>query len=454
MKITKSSPKICSTQCVFIIIITMFLPGMIMTTIHSFYDVYNQNIVQNNNHLHNIPDHYNISNQLFKALISYYIPHYIFIDLNTTYNYSCTLTFCCTVGGLGIGNVLSQYWLARSLSYFMQCDFQMFSGLNKSDLCNSLRFGSSGRHRTGLQKKMFNPKHFAYYLPKIWTPNITNYKLYRSHFDINANMEFILYMLYHAGPFKSNEHGYFPYTTNERLLYYNTQFIQNIALYDTQNAFKSYHKFLKYERKSINAPDIVIHYRCGDLLSRRNAALYGLLSMSFYNKSFEIISKYYKGNTIKNIWILTQFGTKALLTESMWGRNKRAVDQAQDFSKILVDEFFVPALYDLVNSFYNGVNITVFGNNDVGDDVYSFVNAPVLICSLSSFCTTTALGNENLVIMPQGALYNQTEIINVEIPSNHKLINIDMENGMLLTTVEIVDNKMSIFSVGRYIVDH
>ena len=97
-----------------------------------------------------------------------------------------------------------------------------------------------------------------------------------------------------------------------RLLYYNSEFVENIAKKETQNAFKLYHTDHSHNLLPINASsiidsvefaDIVIHYRCGDLLSRRTDDLYGLLSISFYVKALEIILGNYPRKIVKNIWI-------------------------------------------------------------------------------------------------------------------------------------------------------
>lgn len=378
---------------------------------------------------------------------------------------SCNITYCGTVGGLGIGNVLSQYWLARSLSYFLHCDFKMYLGLRSSNsssppnICDTFHFQSDDRHKNGLKDKMFNEHHFSNYLPKTWNHSqfVIQSKYYTQHPTVE-HLEFILFIfLKSQSQNKEKNRNYFPYVSNLRLLYFNKEFIESIAIADTRNAFTAYNEYNDDVLNNDADVDIVLHYRCGDLLSRRNKDLYGLLSMSYFEKALHAIkeSQYFKQSKKNNfnILILTQYGTNSLLVKSIWGRNKNAVNKAMTSSQIVVEEFMLPSLQKLFGAEHD-VNITVFGNNDINQDLFSMMSAPILICSVSSFCTTIALSNNHdLVILPQGGLYNQTYVDWMELPNNVRLINTNLDQ-MLLDTMKIVDQHMNLSQIGEYLITH
>ena len=250
----------------------------------------------------------------------------------------------------------------------------------------------------------------------------------------------------------------FPFKSVYRLLYYNPIMI-NLIIQDTHNALDRYFESMKnvgHTQNKLADPlwtsdrDIVIHFRCGDVLSERKTT-YGFVTSLYFQRAFEIISELYGTNSLFEdtpnitIWFLSQLGKNSLRrTMNQERKNANGCNQ--------LVYGYVKELQKMVSP----ATIVINGNDLLSVDFYRMVYAPNLICSMSSFCESAALANANNVIMPiYGPWWKLPEMIEGGIwyPPNHHIIN-NSEEYMILSSFNISSKQMNVSQITEYLISH
>eukprot|EP01084_Bolivina_argentea_P215043 365050_1 len=185
----------------------------------------------------------------------------------------------CVGSDMGFGNMLAKYWGAFAISFFLNYNF-------KWTICAT---------KSKLEPYHSKEKYFSSFLPKYYENNknsngnlmiLANRNKYATSYIFTCSLAFVYYNKYIA-----------PYTTNN---------IYNKALI-------SYYEFNKKTIPSINTnSDIVIHYRCGNII--RFAKInpqYGLLTTNFIKYSVNN-TNFIKITSNTTIYILSQLSKNSL----------------------------------------------------------------------------------------------------------------------------------------------
>eukprot|EP01084_Bolivina_argentea_P136345 240129_1 len=187
------------------------------------------------------------------------------------------------------------------------------------------------------------------------------------------------------------------------------------------NITKSDNKYsMLYAKRCTDNPgfvheNIVIHIRCGNIikLSIKGEYLdgrYGILTTNYIKYSVSNAMKsIFNIDWIKDrincktkIWILSQL-TKHSLRPHELNMNKDC--------KYLINYIVNNSL----SQFFHPAQTIIVYDTDINDDFYRMVNAPLLICSPSTFCLSAGMGNINgYVIMPNfGPWIHMDDITNI-----------------------------------------
>lgn len=366
--------------------------------------------------------------------------NFIFFDFNAS---DPALLYCSDIDKAGIGNFLAQYWASRGIAYLLGMNFKMIQ--NKDyDRCWK-------DAQTEMFDKYFNNNPdkilWCYYLPKYCNDSIYE-NHYLSNIDRNKINVFILQIIESFTHKESGKKKY-SYKSRYRLLYYNPLFLP-ILVNEAQFALNQY--FNDREKPKFNSKqDVVIHIRCGDILSAGGNE-YGFMTLKFYDKAFEIIKANNIDNDNKNktIWILSQLGDNSLRADDLLGKNNLERKNTDGCNHVVLN---VIKRIQEETTIFNEYLIMIEGNNPLNVDFYRMANAPNLICGMSTFCEQAALSNNNNVILPiYGPWIDLKDMIehgNVWIPDNHYFVNNSL-HSLELSSQQIGKNKMN----PQQIVDH
>eukprot|EP01084_Bolivina_argentea_P136346 240132_1 len=293
----------------------------------------------------------------------------------------------CNFEQLGLGNILTQYWGSRALSHWNNYNFKL-------NLCAKYPTQS---------KYTFKNKYFSAYLPK----------------QLNITKSDNKYSMLYAK--RCTDNPGFVHESSVLFTFYNKYFA-NIINKDYNNAIKQFyidnnltHKISLTNVFSDLHSDIVIHIRCGNIikLSIKGEYLdgrYGILTTNYIKYSVSNAMKsIFNIDWIKDrincktkIWILSQL-TKHSLRPHELNMNKDC--------KYLINYIVNNSL----SQFFHPAQTIIVYDTDINDDFYRMVNAPLLICSPSTFCLSAGMGNINgYVIMPNfGPWIHMDDITNI-----------------------------------------
>eukprot|EP01084_Bolivina_argentea_P313556 542993_1 len=344
-----------------------YLKHQFLSNLHK-YKLFISNLSNNTN----IP----IPNILY---YSQYSDYYIHTNSNTF------IFTMCESDGLGIGNILSKYWAARATAFWFDYNFEW-------NLCKSKSF----------QQKYFSKKLFMSFFSK----NVISKK--RSHstsflFPVIYAKTHNMYLTQYIHPTSLLFLFYNKYYTN----ILNSQYIQSITSYYQYNNLQ--HKIELTNVFDDIHSDIVIHIRCGDIihsLGKYNKH-YGFLTTQFLKYSVTnatqiafginwMDSKITKQTTI---WIVSQLSAKSLRPHERYV-GKQCSYLVNYLADNCLKEFFFPA------------HVKIKYDSDINDDFYKMINAPLLICSTSSFCLQAAIANKRgYVVLPKFGSWVDLELV-------------------------------------------
>eukprot|EP01084_Bolivina_argentea_P315741 547119_1 len=342
----------------------------------------------------------------------------------------------------GLGNVLNQYWGARAIAYFLNYDF-------KWNICEKLK---------PFPKYNDTQKSFSSFLPK-------QKHIYNQSFAPNL-------MLYAD---KNKVDTEYIHPSSLLFLYYN-KYYAHIMKTDYENAFKEYYESNKISAQSQHKfnsdSDIVIHIRCGDVfqymsMDKNILPQYGFLTTNYIKYSVTNGTKtafninWIKDKISKNttIFILSQ-----LTAKSSRSHEKGYAKQCNYLVKYLVNNSFA--------LFFQPAKIEIMYDTDINNDFYFMMNAPLLICSPSSFCLSAAIANTNgYSILPSYGTWgtNLNDITNItkhysDIYSNDMIVKHSKYLPQKHVIVESLKTKWhinnfkdygyQIENLSKYLVDH
>eukprot|EP00483_Globobulimina_turgida_P013741 UN13767 len=181
----------------------------------------------------------------------------------------------------------------------------------------------------------------------------------------------------------------------------------NILITETSHALDLYFDPVEHNKNTLpdavfnSNKDIVIHFRCGDILSAGGSE-YGFMTISYFKIAFDLIQNEldmpFESDT--RIFFVSQLGENSLRADVLLGQQNLERKNLNGCRQVVYK--YVEALQSLVSP----ANITINGNNPLNVDFYRMVHAPVLICSMSTFCEEAGQANTNNVILPMWGPWN------------------------------------------------
>merc|ERR1711991_256701 len=121
-------------------------------------------------------------------------------------------------------------------------------------------------------------------------------------------------------------------------------------------------------------PTVAIHYRCGDNF----VGHYGFLPFRVISSIINEYQESHSGN-----------GTIFVLAEK---RDRKTIGKKKHHAS-LCDRIF-SALYVHLKSAHPNFSVVIRRGDDMFTDMYRLVHAPLLICSVSTFCLWPAISNQ------------------------------------------------------------
>eukprot|EP01084_Bolivina_argentea_P312001 540123_1 len=209
-----------------------------------------------------------------------------FIFINKIRN---ELNFCLNIAagtGSVTGNMLNQYWTSRAIAFWLGYNWRLINVLPSNENVNKQcpkfsKLQDSLKHAIyrRINKTFLDGKHFMSFFPKSITFN------HLKHNKISQKQLYnIQHFIYAAA---SHETSYcLDWTTECELFFtfYNPYFVKHIIT-DTHNAINTYYNSKnKNNLIQMQDSDIVIHLRCGDVISLGwPNPEYGFQTLSYYS---------------------------------------------------------------------------------------------------------------------------------------------------------------------------
>eukprot|EP01083_Nonionella_stella_P126049 381336_1 len=375
------------------------------------------------------------------------VPHgyrYIWLQNNNK------LKFCNGVP-TRLGNVLSGYWTARSLAYFLGIQFELIdphkytkqrcvNHLSNERVKRMARYFYDETYVVKYRQSLKDNKDTAIYDGVYWTRYldkvVTNQSIihdYAHVLDEAMYLEIVewVYSVIKHVKFEdlSISEGFetkqLTYLSDFRLVWENPLYFDHVLVPAIHNAFNEYMMFIYNKTSSqirneifTSDKDIVLHYRCGDIALVSNLKRHGFLSMSFYKQALDESgwNTYLLNGTDMTVWIVTQ-------------ENNYKCVQIVSAAMPFFIELFKPAKVEIVK------HESVFGMDGtkaLNMDFFRMANAPLLICSTSTFCDQAAIANKNKVMFPSiGCWIGWYKNKQHWHPKHHRYIHVD-NNTLLL----------------------
>eukprot|EP01084_Bolivina_argentea_P109108 195015_1 len=357
------------------------------------------------------------------------------------------LQFCLTIA-VGTGNVLSIYWASRSIAYWLGYNWRLITDLETQckDWIQNLEFSDTNTLvLQRLQHTFLNDQLFSSFLPT-YIPFDTN----------NAISNKQVYRMQHwiHNTLSTHSDSYCILWAHEcqlLFMFYNPYFVTKFIVPEINNALNSMKTFSMNDMSITD--DIVIHIRCGDIISMEWENIeYGFHSIKYYEtimNYFRWKTQSHKYNAHSTVWILTQ-----LKDDKTWGVN---IDDTIKCKQLIYG--FIES--DKFVSIFEPARIMVIGNETANNDFYRMVKAPLLICSPSTFCLHAALGKAAGIgysVIPSFGpwidLYKLTKNKDMMdwkhsdqtsklLPENHVIIDTKTKNNFMINVKEMLEKNMT-----------
>ena len=371
---------------------------------------------------------------------------YIWLENNNN------LKFCNGVP-TRLGNVLSGYWTARSIAYFLGVQFELVephkyaqqrcvNRLSNERVKRVARYFFDQEYVVKYRKSLkgnqdkeniYDGLYWSQYLAKSVTQNsiLIDYQHLMDKDIYLEIIEWVYSVIRHvkfedlsiANGFETKQ---LTYLSDFRLLWENPLYFNHVLIPSIHDAFNEYMLFI-YNKTSeeirddifTSDKDIVLHYRCGDIALVDNLKRHGFLSMSYYKEALDRSgwNKYLNSNQENlTVWVVTQ-------------QNNYKCVQIVEAAMPSIIELFKPARVEIVK---HKQTFGIEGVKAQNMDFFRMANAPLLLCSTSTFCDQAAIGNINQVMFPSiGCWIGWYKNPQHWHPEYHHYIDVDNETLLL-----------------------
>eukprot|EP01083_Nonionella_stella_P096324 270734_1 len=347
------------------------------------------------------------------------------------------LVWCGTVQYAGLGNRISQYWLSRTLAFWLNLTF----AIDEQCICNSEEYRHYPHYFCPMNQNKTNVKYWTQFLPiqsnltleclvdmalnhcqfidfeytRILNDESFNFK------SENQKTKYIEYSHYIKQQYLKTKKWYqtrnklYKLTTPHAAPLFqaviNSLFVK-IVQYEMERAFDLFYNE-RFNVESImneynllqtslanmntNVTHVIIHWRCGDLLSGISSRSYGFNGVSYYRDAYQ---------TWKSLHLLKEDDRVSLHILSNLNPNK-----ARE-----LDKYYVAKCIDLlalisgaIKQIFNVNEINIIGNGSINHDYYLLSQSKFVICAISSFCDLAAFGNKHNVIVRDRPRWNLSD---------------------------------------------
>ena len=134
---------------------------------------------------------------------------------------------------------------------------------------------------------------------------------------------------------------------------------------------------------------IVIHFRCGDVLTVKGSGTYGFAGFSYYEdalKRWGLNSNLTKTIKQMKIYIVINLNKNNARME-----DKKNMDSCQELINILKPGF--DKMFEKLGIVY------IMGNGTINTDSYLISGSQYVLCMVSTFCQLISIGNKHNVIL-------------------------------------------------------
>ena len=246
---------------------------------------------------------------------------------------------------------------------------------------------------------------------------------------------------------------HYPWDSDYKLFYLNDVFRESVVAPDTEYVFRHFKGSLHIEKmEDFGANDIVIHIRCGDIMS--NGKYYsGFQTFDFYRQSLAEIMRRHNASEFSvesgRVFVLLQLvGVKEVGGDVT---NPHAVRSEDDRNCQLFADELIPKMRELIVE-PMGYSLHLISTGTLHEDYYRLMTAPNVICGTSTFCMAATLSNVNATVVIWPA--RPTQPGPMPMAQHYAVGNIvELENVWIRSTV-ITNKKMNGTQVARYVVSH
>ena len=402
----------------------------------------------------------------------------------------------CNNDKAGLGNNIYNYWFTRALAFYFNLQYQFV--INKPKYIHKLpntskyiknilekimygkdRFDNKWLNAMNTKTSNKSVSRFLFLLPTYSNYTFIKYIIKQkdkySDIDIdkllNEYQTIQLYLLQSLISISNNKHLFkthefiddlysfqhdsgshilhsmhWPWGTKWKWFYLNDVFRKNVIVPETFYVFNKYKHLLNMnEIEKYNKYDIVIHIRCGDMMSDGSKSS-GFHTFSYYEKSMEQIMRNNNNNSndkniTKKAYILLQLLNETEIKDSLiniHSETKSDEEKCNLFAKIMIPRMKME-IFDKFN-----YSMYLISDGSLHDDYYRLMTAPNVICSKSTFCTSATLSNINAtqIIWPSKSVHN--------LPTE----NIYEIKNVMLTSNQIKKHKYSAKQIAEYVINN
>lgn len=310
-----------------------------------------------------------------------------------------------TLGMLGLGNRLNQYWYYRAFAYWNDLSFNIKKIENRRMRSKI----TSNKGRDYLKFINFLPNHIKY--------------------EVNHKMKTKLETKQIISFNKSFTIEYF-------LSFFNKPMI-DIITNETEIAIEKYFKRKKKIEYNITDCDIAIHLRCGDIFNEYNDE-YSFMTLGFYQYGiFELLKRNNKTECLKessnknNLWLVAQ------ITEN-------GVHIPHEIESISDCKIIAKNIQHKLIKIYKSYVVNIV-SKDIINDFNLMRLVPFLICDTSTFCYHSGIANinKNIAFPIKGPWYIKKAIGTDLIPDSYLFIE-GYKKGWQINSLEITKRKWNI----------
>eukprot|EP01084_Bolivina_argentea_P000066 122_1 len=303
--------------------------------------------------------------------------------------------WCDKLRRAGLGNRLSQYWLDRAIAFWLNltfetdpiCSCHFYSRKTPKYFCTiNLQ---QNQHHYWTQYLPSTVQHSFKYLLLHNNSIYNNISIQQNEYNKWISISETIRINYIKSKSEQNNRHYLSHAHPLFCAVMNSLFVKLIQ-YEMHIAFTKmqYDVFKPVYNNDNN--NIVIHWRCGDLLNPLSTKSYGFVGLSYYRdalKLWNLTNSTHDLNAMR-VYVVANFDkTHARNSDLIY------IDKCMKLFFLINDK-----LQNDVFGDFDKHNIYLIGNGSLNQDHYLLSHSRFVICGTSTFCEMVVIGNKHNVI--------------------------------------------------------